>query len=106
VQTSVENMATLEEDEILSEMLRRCGDLKRALHRRRHEQQRRWTSLQHTTQDPNGSAVAVASLAERFLKLSQEVLTVLDEDGAWEGVSEMDADEASSSAPKRRCCAP
>jgi hypothetical protein len=99
-------MATLEEDELLSEMLRRCGELKRALHRHRHEPQRRWTSLQHISQNPNGAAVEVASLAERFLKLSQEVLAALDEDGALEGVSEMDADEASSSAPKRRCCAP
>ena len=87
-----------DDDQSLGEMLRLCGELKRALHRRRYEQ-RRWT-----TPPLRSGYVAGASLAERFLKLTREILAALEDDAGDAG-DEDDAGDAAS-APKRRCRAP
>lgn len=97
-------MAPFEDDDRLGEMLRLCGELKRALHRRRYEQ-RRWT-----TPPLRSGYVAGASLAERFLKLTREILAALEDDAddaddAGDAGDEDDAGDAAS-APKRRCRAP
>ena len=102
-----------DDDQSLGEMLRLCGELKRALHRRRYEQ-RRWT-----TPPLRSGYVAGASLAERFLKLTREVLAALEDDAdvgdvaekmgdptSREAAGDADGADGAASVPKRRCCAP